>query len=69
MNEFKPSSAMTVREFCDAYRIGRTYFYNLLKSGRLSANKVGTKTIVLRTEAERWAASLPKLGTAIRDPL
>ena len=54
--------ALTVAEFCAAYRISRSTFYAEVKAGRLFARKIGNKTIILKSEAERWALSLPKLG-------
>jgi hypothetical protein len=53
--------AFAVREFCARYRIGRDLFYSEVKRGRLRAVKLGRKTIVLRADAESWAASLPAL--------
>jgi hypothetical protein len=52
--------AFTVSEFCTAFRVGRTFLYGQLNSGRLVACKAGTKTLILRSEAARWARSLPK---------
>jgi hypothetical protein len=51
--------AMTVSEFLRWASIGRTKFYAELKSKRLVARKLGTKTIVLRDDAQRWLNSLP----------
>ncbi len=64
MNESDLIGALTVAEFCQAYRVGRTFLYEQLKSGQLSATKAGTKTLILRAEAARWFKSLPKLDTA-----
>jgi hypothetical protein len=55
---------LTVSAFCLTYCVGRTFLYREIKAGRLSAIKAGTKTLILRKEAERWASSLPKLGAA-----
>lgn len=60
--EIAVSGALTVSEFCRAYGIGRTFLYDQLKSGKLTACKAGTRTLILRSEADRWARSLPKLG-------
>jgi len=56
--------AYSISLFCDRFQIGRTKFYEEVKSGRLSARKIGTKTLILRPDAERWATSLPQLDTA-----
>ena len=59
----EPAGALTVNEFCETYRVGRNTFYNELKAGRLEARKAGKKTLILKTEAARWANALPKLET------
>jgi excisionase family DNA binding protein len=55
--------AFAVREFCDRYGICRDTFYGEVKRGRLRALKVGKRTLVLKSDAESWAKSLPELGT------
>jgi excisionase family DNA binding protein len=57
----KPDAAMTVREFCTAYRICRATFYNEVNRGHLRAVKMGTKTLVLREDVEAWVERLPKI--------
>jgi hypothetical protein len=51
--------ALTVEEFCETYKMGRSKFYGELRAGRLSAKKNGKNTIVLKSEAQRWEQSLP----------
>lgn len=51
----------TVRELCARYGICRATFYAEVKRGRLRAIKLGKKTIVMRADADAWAASLPEL--------
>jgi excisionase family DNA binding protein len=53
--------AFAVREFCARYGICRQTFYDEVKRGRIKAKKLGKKTLVLRADAENWAASLPVL--------
>ena len=53
--------AFAVREFCALYGICRQTFYDEVKRGRIKAKKLGKKTLVLRADAENWAASLPVL--------
>lgn len=48
-----------VTEFCQRYAISRTSFYREIQAGRLKVVKRGRRTMVARTEAERWLASLP----------
>lgn len=54
------SGAMTIPEFCRRYSIGRSLTYQEHKAGRLSFRKVGSRSVILLGEAERWAASLPE---------
>ena len=42
------SSAMSVAEFCQRYRIGRSMVYLENKAGRLTFRKVGTRTLIMR---------------------
>jgi hypothetical protein len=57
------SAAMTIDQFCRSYCVGRTKAYAELKSGRLLARKLGSKTIILRADAESWLRSLPMTAT------
>lgn len=65
MIDEKPTGAMTVAEFCSHYSVGRTFFYNEVRAGRLNAVKAGAKTLVLKAEAARWTQSLPKMATVM----
>ena len=51
--------AFTVSEACQALRIGRTTFYQLLANGDLRAVALGRKTLVSRDALENFMASLP----------
>jgi hypothetical protein len=53
--------AFTVNDFCRKFRIGRDKFYDEVRDRRLRARKVGKKTVVLKSDAETWTASLPSL--------
>lgn len=53
------SGVFSVNEFCHWAGIGRTAAYAEMKAGRLSAKKFGRRTIILKSEAERWLTSLP----------
>ena len=57
--EVAPLGALTVEEFCQTYKMGRSKFYGELRAGRLNAKKNGKNTIVLKSEAQRWERSLP----------
>jgi excisionase family DNA binding protein len=61
------TSALTIKEFCDAYRLCREKAYQEVRARRLRAVKLGRKTLILRTDAEVWAASLPELRTVGRE--
>ncbi|WP_258608517.1 DNA-binding protein [Mesorhizobium sp. AR10] len=50
----------TIEAFCAAFGLGRTSAFGEIKGGRLKARKVGRRTIILATDAETWAASLPE---------
>jgi len=56
--------AYSVNDFCQAYSIGRTLFYDEVAAGRLRVRKVGKKTLVLATDGEAWANSLPEGNVA-----
>jgi hypothetical protein len=45
--EIAELGAMTVKEFCNKYRIGTTKFYEEIKAGRLRQSNV---------EPERWSS-------------
>ena len=58
-NFSQPSGgAFSVNDFCHWAGIGRTAFYAELKAGRLSVRKFGSRTLIFKSEAERWLASL-----------
>jgi len=60
-DDVAPIGALTISSFCRVYNIGRTFVYSELSKRRLEARKAGSRTIILKSEAERWAASLPRL--------
>jgi len=51
--------AYTPQEFCSAYRIGRSKFYELVRCGALKTRKVGGKTLVGAADAKDWFEGLP----------
>jgi len=63
--DFSTREAFAVREFCARYGICRQTFYDELKRGRIKAKKLGKKTVILRSDAENWASSLPALNLAV----
>ena len=61
------TGAFTIKEFCNAYRLCREKAYQEVRACRLRAVKLGRKTLILRADAELWAASLPELRTVGRE--
>jgi excisionase family DNA binding protein len=53
--------ALSVREFCERYGVGRSTVYAQFKAGRLRAIKVGRRTLINVADAEGWFHSLPAL--------
>lgn len=50
--------AYSINEFCQIYQLGRTKTYEEIASGRLTAVKVGSRTIIRADDAEAWLANL-----------
>jgi len=53
-----PQHAYSVRAFCNAYDIGRSKFYDLVKAGAIKTSKIGGKTIVTEEERQRFSERL-----------
>jgi hypothetical protein len=58
-SDHQVSGVMTVAEFCRWSRLGRTKAYDLFKAGHIKPRKVGSKTVILRADAEAWLQALP----------
>jgi hypothetical protein len=54
--------AFSIREFSEAYRVGRAKIYSEIGSGRLRARKIGKHTVILDSDAADWLEGLPLLG-------
>jgi hypothetical protein len=54
--------ARTIKQFCVDYGVGRTFTYTQIKAGRLRAVKAGDRTLILHTDSEAWARTLPQLA-------
>lgn len=48
---------MTLKDFTKWAGIGYTKTYAEAKIGKLTLTKIGRRTLILRSEAERWLAS------------
>jgi len=51
--------ALSITEACKLLSIGRTSLYQLIKSEKITARKIGRRTIFLRDELEHALKSLP----------
>ena len=54
---------LTIPEFCNEARIGRTFAYRLLSENKIKACKLGKKTLIPRAEMHRWIDSLPSYSS------
>ena len=52
--------AYTVEEFATKHAISRAQAYKEIAEGRLTARKVGSRTIITIEDAAKWRRSLPK---------
>lgn len=50
-----------IAQVCSELGIGRTFVYELIRSGQLRAVKIGRRTIVLSDDLNRYIAGLPTL--------
>jgi hypothetical protein len=53
--------AMSLKQFCERYSIGRTKAYEQIKQKRLKAHKCDKRTIITEDNAEEWLHSLPQV--------
>src|SRR5262249_5008420 len=58
--------ALSIKDFCRNYGVGRSLAYQLIGSGTLEAKKLGAKTLIDSASAERWYRSLPEFSPARR---
>lgn len=56
--------AYSLAAFCRNYNVGLTFTYQKIKDGKLRAVKAGSKTLILRRDAEAWAQTLPEMRAA-----
>lgn len=50
---------LTINEACELADVSRGTLYKYLRSGALRARKLGTKTVILRTDLQIWLEALP----------
>jgi excisionase family DNA binding protein len=51
--------ALRIPEFCKAFGVGRSKFYELVARRELQPRKSGKQTLIPMSEARRWFDSLP----------
>jgi hypothetical protein len=56
--------AYSVDGFSEAHDISRAQTYVEIREGRLTARKVGTRTIITAEDAAEWRSSLPVMQPA-----
>jgi predicted DNA-binding transcriptional regulator AlpA len=54
-----PNQALSVCDALKATSLGRTKLYREIKLGKISARKIGRKTVFLADEIERYLNALP----------
>ena len=60
-----PSPMLSVAEACEYLKIRKSFLYVLIGNGDLSARKLGTRTFILKSDADDLIESLPQ--TPIHD--
>lgn len=50
---------LTIPEACEALKMGKTRLYSLITKQEIRAIKNGKKTLLEKSELERWVSSLP----------
>jgi excisionase family DNA binding protein len=50
---------LSISEACEISGVGRTKLYEFMKTRRLPAKKIGSRTIILRADLFKFLASLP----------
>lgn len=63
----RPTAALSIKDFCATFGVGRTTAYAEIAAGRLTARKLGARTLIMARDAQRWADSLPKMHGAKAD--
>jgi hypothetical protein len=51
--------AYSIKDFGAAYGLGRSSVYRIIAEGQLRVVKAGRRTIILKVDADAWAAALP----------
>lgn len=59
----KTKIAYSVNEASAALGIGRSKLYGLIAEGKLTPSKIGSRTIILASQLNKFAESLPTMKT------
>lgn len=51
-------TAISVKEFCATWGIGRTLFYRLVKEGQIRVLHLGRRTLVPSDQGEGWPRAM-----------
>jgi excisionase family DNA binding protein len=51
----------TIKEACELARCGKSTLYKAIKAGKLTARKLGRKTLIRDCELKQWIEELPVL--------
>lgn len=65
-DEVRGTRLLTLADFLQEFRVGRTRTFLLIKSGELPFRHAGRRLVILREDAEAWAKSLPLARSARR---
>lgn len=60
MSNLEQLGAFSIKQFCEWSGIGRSKVYDLLATKKLSAKKIGRRTVITREAAENWLKTLPE---------
>ncbi len=56
-----PSPMLSVAEACEYLKVRKSFLYVLIGSGDLPARKLGTRTFILKSDADGLIESLPQM--------
>ena len=51
---------MSIKSFLEVYNISRSRFYSEMKIGAIRITKLGSRTYIKRTDAEKWLGEIGK---------
>jgi hypothetical protein len=58
------TKAKSVREFARSWGIGESSAWKEIREGRLTARKIGRRTLITAADEQEYARSLPRAGVA-----